>query len=77
MSKSYRSNEKTVPLFLINFIFLNDPISDIPPEYARAPVIVLNGFTKYVPGVFTAPTIVTFFALKFWSEISIFTPMYD
>ena len=50
-------------MFLIKLIFLNDPSSDIPPEYANAPVMVLNGLIRYVPGVLTAPTIVTFFAL--------------
>ena len=60
MSKSYKSNEKTSLLFLINLISLNVPISEIPPEYANAPVIVLKGLTRYVPGVLTAPTIVIF-----------------
>ena len=74
---SYKSNETSLPFPLIKLISLRVPISEIPPEYASAPEIVLNGFTKYVPGVLTAPTIVIFFALRFLIETSIFTPIYD
>ena len=70
------TKEKTSLLFLINLISLNEPISEIPPEYASAPVIVLNGLTRYVPGVLTAPTIVIFLALRFCNETSMLTPTY-
>ena len=75
MRRSYKSNEKISWLFLINLISRSDPISETPPEYANAPVIVLKGLMRYVPGVFTAPTIVIFLALKFCIDISMFTPM--
>ena len=38
--------EKISWLFLINLISLSEPISEIPPEYANALVIELNGFTR-------------------------------
>ena len=59
----------------MSLISLNDPISDIPPEYASAPVIVLKGFTRYVPGVLTAPTIDIFLALNSLIDTFISTPI--
>ena len=46
ISKSYKSKEKISWLFLINLISLSEPISSIPPEYANALVIELNGLTR-------------------------------
>ena len=66
----YRSKLKVFPLLLISLMLLKVPISDIPPEYAKALDIVLKGFTRYVPGALTAPTIVIFLALRFLIDTS-------
>ena len=43
------------PLSII-FIFLKEEFSTKPPAYFIASVREINGFTKKVPGFFTAPT---------------------